>query len=88
MVEKPLKKAKKSHEIHKVSTLTSRKNSLKNAIKFRFSFTVILNHLTLVLVSLRDEGICVRPTYGALLLVYIYRERDKEKERESQRQDI
>ena len=33
-------------EINKLSTLTSCKISLKNAIKVRVFFTVILNHLT------------------------------------------
>ena len=43
------KTIKKCPVVLKTSTLTSRKNSLKNARKFGVFFTAILNHLTVVL---------------------------------------
>ena len=44
-----------SQKIHKMSTLTLPKSSLKNAIKAGFFLTVILNHLTLVLIWGRES---------------------------------
>ena len=41
----------------KMSTLTSPKSSLKNAIKAGFFSTVILNHLTLVLIWVEGRGL-------------------------------
>ena len=43
-----IEKIKKCHQINKMPTLTSNQNSLKNAMNVGF-FTVILNHLALLL---------------------------------------
>ena len=43
------KTSNKYREINKISTLTSSYNSLLNAMNVGVFFTVILNHLTLVL---------------------------------------
>ena len=53
-----IKKAMKNcHEFNKISTLTSNKNSLEKAMKLGFFFTVILNHLALLLKrDTRKEG--------------------------------
>ena len=50
------KAMKKCHEINIISTLTSNKNSLKNAMKLRFFFAATLNHFSLLLIVRRGEG--------------------------------
>ena len=55
------KKPQKCSDIKKISTLTSRKNSLKNAMKLGIFFTVFQNHLTLV-VMWRGERVVWRGT--------------------------
>ena len=50
------KKPQKCPDVLKTSTLTSRKNSLKNARKARFFFTAILNHVTVVLTKRQGRG--------------------------------
>ena len=57
---------KNAQKIHKMSTLTSPKSSLKNAIKAGFFSTVILNHLTLVLIW-EEGGGGFNPHTGVLL---------------------
>ena len=48
---------KNAQKIYKMSTLTSPRSNLKNAIKLGFFSTVILNHLTLVLIWGKGEGL-------------------------------
>ena len=67
----------KCPDVLKTSTLTSRKNSLKNARKARVFFTAILNHVTVVLTKRQGSGgggLCPPPPVRGVLLPRVEQE--------------